>query len=507
MTIGDTAIASGSQLTDLRFLASDSRGSLLELRMPTASTSAPSNLPELAKADSDPESKKEQRSRVLYEARGAGVSKGDFFVQKLARGVLQGTSVVALARKDGRIDVCRVEDGHKLLTLRHDKMKKGIHRWVGLAISKEGVFACTSAGHFRFFRIGRQADDHVASLEGEDFSVDLPEPLQQLTFQPQIDPTHFAYGGEEIPLSVWDISQIINKSAPDSAGSGNGKEQHGSNGADSSVADEAGNEDDQGMNSKARKRKRAAENRAKARELLQGEIWRAKNLPNDSLSLPQRPEINSIAFVGRSSHILAVGTRMGLVRMFNTQTRRTHTTEYRIFSSDKSSVKGLMSDRNGQHLIANNTSGKLFIIDVDSGAIVNQYKGVNGVITSVDTVQSSAKTGNVSFLATASADRLARLHVLSRRKDMRIERKDETLASLFVPDGVSSITWDGESPLSAPEASQMSEGMRDVDDEQTMDDDREEQVWEAMATTVSTAIEEGDTIESDKQNGRSKRRR
>lgn len=135
--------------------------------------------------------------------------------------------------------------------------------------SYSGVFACTSSGDFCYFALEEEAG-HLILTSEEYLMQKLPEPLQQLVFEPATNPSLFAYGGEEIPLSVWDVRKAISRPPQ----------------AEKSEAGEDGDKftapivtDERPLhNAKAKKRKRAAELRAKASELMWGEVWRAKNV-------------------------------------------------------------------------------------------------------------------------------------------------------------------------------------------------------------------------------------
>ncbi|PWN31458.1 uncharacterized protein FA14DRAFT_109437, partial [Meira miltonrushii] len=377
-------------------------------------------------------------------------SKGDHLVQRIASGRLRDVDVTALARKDGRIDILESISGKLLTSLRNGEMKKGVHRWVGLAVAHDGIFACTSAGDMRFFSIDQEegSKDATLALKGDCIKREVPEPLQMVTFEPKSDPTHFAYGGEEIPLSVWDARQAI---------SSNGETQDGENNENASSSSRNTN----GSANKQRKRKRIMENRAKARELLWGEIWRAKNLPNDSLSLPQRPDILSVAFMG-SPNIIATGTRTGHIRIFNTSSQRKHTHEYRAFGAtqEKIPVKILLCSERKTELIAADTTGKLFVLDVRSGSVLYQYKGINGAVLSMESLPAINNNRGDSYLVTASADRLLRLHsvpvdsqaatidVSAEDAPMRksTKQKGQTLSSQFMREGANVIAWDGVVP-------------------------------------------------------------
>lgn len=123
-----------------------------------------------------------------------------------------------------------------------------------------GIYSCTSAGSFLFTAL-ETASGRLT--EGTSKKIELPEPLMAVAFEPLSNPKYFAYGGEEVPLSVWEISKAL--STPPS--SPEPEEEDESNEGGSSQ-----------LSGKQRKRKRAAEKRSKEKDLKWGEIWRARNV-------------------------------------------------------------------------------------------------------------------------------------------------------------------------------------------------------------------------------------
>ncbi|PWN53550.1 hypothetical protein IE53DRAFT_408591 [Violaceomyces palustris] len=484
----------------------------------------------------------------------------DHGVQKMAQGRLSdSTWVIALARKNGSIDVVQPVVGEEpegsssstppqhaqiLFTVREPRMKAGIERWVGLSVGKSGVYSCTSSGAFRFTSVDLSKDEPVTGS----VAIDLPGPLQQLSFHPVSDPTHFAYGGEEIPLSLWDISIAL---SPQPA---RGERDPAADDSAEMSAPETGN-------AKQRKRKRQAAERAKARELMWGEIWRAKNesgppsstrnliscifkafpitgedeigdscslihhrpfpllflifysirhpsraflpliarhllhdqLPNDYLSLPQRANISSVAFLSmsnqdtttESSHSeeetqvpsdtkIAVGTKDGILRIFDPSTgSRKHSSEERIVPEGQGGVKSLLTGLERGELFLADTSGKLYSIDWRVEAIQYHYKDITGAITSMVALpsppgsrdeQGGKAKGRVegggrgpTLLASVSMDKLFRVHdtvqlaqepTKNSKNGSSSSNRGKTLWTSFLGQGptVSCIVWDQRVP-------------------------------------------------------------
>lgn len=301
------AAAAREQQRDARscynLYSADTNGDVFLVQFPIASSSSLSSVPSSSTATYEPVAIRGGRKKGSSSERAA---------QKLAYGRLAGGQrVLAIARRDATIDVVSVsssaeEDGEGdietvkaveegqggarlLATLSEPRMKPGLQRWVGLAVHSRGIVACASSGAFTFFPLAssynkeeeeeaeKVAGQGVELAEAEVVRLELPGPLQQLVFHREgasEDPTHFAYGGEEVPLSLWDLNKALSEApGPDNVdGQLDGGEAAGEAVAEDAQAKEAGE------NAKARKRKRQAEARQKNKELFWGEIWRAKNV-------------------------------------------------------------------------------------------------------------------------------------------------------------------------------------------------------------------------------------
>lgn len=109
----------------------------------------------------------------------------------------------------------------------------------------------------------------------------VPSPLACLASTP-LAPNQFALGGKEVDVSIWDVERTFSSSS------------------DSPMID-------------AGKRKKNA--------LEPGQIWQAKNIPNNYLKL--RPPVYHLALSWLNSpDSLVSGTKMGTVRRFDTRQRK-----------------------------------------------------------------------------------------------------------------------------------------------------------------------------------------
>ncbi|EPQ28529.1 uncharacterized protein PFL1_03833 [Pseudozyma flocculosa PF-1] len=422
-------------------------------------------------------------------------SHSDYAVHKMAAGNLGATTwIVAMARKSGTIDLVHVAEpaastssaaptelqATVLATITEERMRVGIERWVGLAVAHNGIYSCTSAGSFRFTPVDLGASDDIL---GQPKLLNFSGPLQHCCFFPAYNPTHFSFAGEEIPPSLWDASLALTEQPQSMAG------DDSLDGIAADSASQAAN-----MNAKLRKRKRQAEARAKAKEYAWGEVWRAKNLPNDYLSLPQRANVAQIAIVDMDteSHrdaaasddaaaagaesvpprtTIVVGTKDGLIRVFEPAVGgRKHTREHRIVQAGQGAIKTMSVGQSPGELFVADSTGKLFSVDWRNGQIQYQYRDITGAINSLQPLPAptSADSGEPighPLLISSSQDKLVRLHTTEPPPAQPLRGKPseagkskvrgETLWTCFTASNANSpaylitaVVWDGKVPTS-----------------------------------------------------------
>ncbi|SPO25816.1 uncharacterized protein UTRI_03181 [Ustilago trichophora] len=447
-------------------------------------------------------------------------SHSDHAVQRIANGVLgSDVYVVAMARKNATIDVVQIVNqslpststspasvselrARILCTIHETHMKAGIQRFIGLAVGSEGVYSVTSSGIFRFTPISVSGGQEATAELGDAKVLDhLPSPLQHVSFYPASNPTHFCYGGEDIPISLWHISTALSEQAQDSV-------------ADMSIESIRTTEDLSGLNSKQRKRKRQLEAKSKARELAWGEVWRAKNLPNDNLSLPRRANITSTCILSLNSNtaeegepgsvgeqtFIAVGTKDGLVRVFQPNSARKHIREIRVVPAGQGAIKTLCSSsaaldpQHGGLLFVGDTGSKLYAVDWQTGAVLYGYKGMGQVgatlsMAVLPRTNSAKKNTEPEALATVSSDSLVRLHstvpaALAVPKAGASPEKGEVVWSKMIANASSqsvhatptAVVWDGVLPAELKRRRVVG-GEGEEEDE---DEDEEDEVWAKM---------------------------
>lgn len=140
------------------------------------------------------------------------------------------------------------------------------------------MFCCTSAGAFRFvdlskFKLTNDENEgsinHIdeSELDGATTKWSVPGPLYHVAFYPGPGNvlTHFAYGGEHVPLSLWDVKNTLDF-YQNGQTQAKGKVHH---------ENQSKTTDDEVS---VGKRKSPSSNSRKMQELRPGEIWRARNV-------------------------------------------------------------------------------------------------------------------------------------------------------------------------------------------------------------------------------------
>ncbi|CBQ73041.1 conserved hypothetical protein [Sporisorium reilianum SRZ2] len=463
-------------------------------------------------------------------------SHSDHAVQRIATGVLgDATYVVALARKNATIDVVHIVNqslpststaapaavselrANILCTIHETHMKAGIHRFIGLAVGTQGVYSLTSSGVFRFTPITVTETATATAEAGEAKVLDhLPSPLQHASFYPATNPTRFCYGGEDVPLSLWHIRTALSDQPAESV-------------ADMSI-ESIKTEDLSALNSKQRKRKRQLEAKSKARELVWGEVWRAKNLPNDNLSLPRRANITSTCILQLSDNtaddaepgavgaesFVAVGTKDGLLRIFAPGAgSRKHTREMRVVPAGQGAVKTLCTSsapldaQRGGLLFVGDTGSKLYAVDWQTGAVVYAYKRTAQVGATLS-MAVLPHPRQPEALVTVASDSLVRLHstvpaaLAVPKPGASADKGDVLWSKMIAPPSSQSVhatptavVWDGVVPAALHRRVK-------GDAEEQEEDEEEDEVWANMQAVTekngkAAAVDDDDDEEEEEE--------
>ncbi|KAH8833797.1 hypothetical protein DL96DRAFT_1490851 [Flagelloscypha sp. PMI_526] len=285
---------------------------------------------------------------------------------------------VATGSANGSLSVYNLPDNDELIVSPvcglTPRPFKSTHRFVGMAVTESSVLSCSNAGVLSHSNIDSSPDAPIQPNIGH-------VPIRLTDWKLSTDGQFFICGGDEVSPSVWSVEDVLASQGPSTTG----------------------------------KRKRKD-------DLEAGEVWRAKNVPNDSLGLRQPIRINSLDFVSPSvsnRHNIVVGTQLGDVRRYDTRTSKKEVSRWQnVCANGVKLVKTGVAEN--QLFVADATNG-LSSIDMRTGRVMYTYRGgqhvhpwvsrlircpgIAGAVTSMAT-----SSDPNSSLATTCLDRYARIH-------------------------------------------------------------------------------------------------
>ncbi|TFK42629.1 hypothetical protein BDQ12DRAFT_676525 [Crucibulum laeve] len=305
---------------------------------------------------------------------------------------------VAVAYSNGTacISLLDNDDTLNIVSQWKETRMKNNERYVGLFCTSKAVYSCTSNGGLCMTPF-----DSIEGTAKPPQLASLPTRLYDWRLSPSHDT--FAYGGDEVDLSVWDTEMAF---------------QAPSNKLDTST----------GMGKK-RKRNDA---------LFQGEIWRAKNLPNDSLGLRQPVRICALTYLstGSSGSHLLTGTQMGDVRRYDTRAARRPVSDWKGIGK----IGGIKVVEKGpfeHEAFISDHGHNLFTIDTRNGRVIYGYKSLASTITSI--------APSSTIMISTALDRFARIHSVFPppiKAGERQDEKGEVLEKVYLNSVPSVVVWD-----------------------------------------------------------------
>ncbi|KAI0093605.1 hypothetical protein BDY19DRAFT_1044938 [Irpex rosettiformis] len=357
--------------------------------------------------------------------------------------------LLAAARADGSTSVFHITGETTTLqeqsSWKENRLKQ-THKYVGLSFGKRGVYSCTSNGALRLTTL--ISEDSADAQQDPNLAV-LPTRLAE--WQLASDEQTFAYAGDEVELSIWDTERAFSSDSVQSIDEG------------------------KAVGPASRKRKRTE-------QLLSGEVWRAKNLPNDSLNLRQPVRNTAFTYLQTSSapshQNILVGTQFGDVRRYDTRTARRPVSNWTGIGKT-GGIGVIENGLNKNQVFVSDRGSNLYALDLRNGKISFGYKD-QGLIPAVELGFSGAVTSiavSPSFLASNAEDRYTRLHSTFPPPDQvgqQQEHKGEVLEKTYVNVVPTVVLWDGTADASAKEA---------VEDEEAEGGDDE--MWDNMESAES----------------------
>ncbi|KAJ3761072.1 WD40-repeat-containing domain protein [Lentinula raphanica] len=299
------------------------------------------------------------------------------------------------------------------------RLKPG-QRYIGIHCAEKNVFSCTSNGALRSISIEQNPSDNPTSFTGL-----LPTRLcDWRLFE---DQNTFAYGGDEVELSVWNTERAFQNQVEDLTSS--------------------------------------SKNRKRNDTLFPGEIWRAKNVSNDNLGLRQPVRITSLCYLSsssQSSNHLVTGTQLGSVRRYDTRTARKPVSDWR--TAKVGGVEALEQGFNQHEIFVSDSGSNLSALDLRNGRVLYSYKGLAGAVSSI--------APSPTLMVSVAKDRYCRVHSVFPAPDQpgeRQEHRGEVLEKIYTKSIPTVVVWDRSSTQKA-----LLKGSEEIDK------DSDEDIWDNM---------------------------
>ncbi|KAJ3802921.1 hypothetical protein GGU11DRAFT_874327 [Lentinula aff. detonsa] len=372
----------------------------------------------------------------LLSARAGNAEKGGVQVLSACIESDSSSTLLAAGYSNGTVELLTAAEDDTIACSQkwtENRLKAG-QRYVGIHCTEKNVFSCTSNGVLRSTAIEQNPSDITTS-----FTASLPTRLCDWRLSENQDA--FAYGGDEVELSVWDIGRAFHNRV----------------------------EDLQSSAAAAKKRKRND-------TLFPGEIWRAKNIPNDKLGLRQPVRITALCYLSSSSlsnHHLIAGTQLGFVRQYDTRTARKPVSDWKI--ANTGGVEALEQGFNHHEAFVSDSGSNLFALDLRNGRVSYSYKGLAGAVTSI--------APSPTLMVSVAKDRYCRVHSTFPAPDQpgqQQEHKGEVLEKIFTKSTPTVVVWDRSSTKQATSHQESGEDGDDTDDDvwddmENVDDEEEVQ--------------------------------
>ncbi|KAF8610165.1 hypothetical protein BDV93DRAFT_601221 [Ceratobasidium sp. AG-I] len=278
-------------------------------------------------------------------------------------------------------------------------------RFVGLeAVPSKGWLSCTQHGRLRLsYTLGEPSTSEVPA----DVTASLPMRLNDMRLSPSS--SSLAYGGNEVDLSVWDVERTFSEK-PSTPGAAANKRKKGKG------------------------------------DLMYAEIWRAKQLANDSLSLRQPVHITSLTFLHNAptssaqqpAYHIITGNASGAVRRFDTRAARRPVANWENVAKT-GGIRSVECGRNEHEIFVSDNGSNLSSLDTRTGKLSYTYKSLSGAASSFTPL-------STTHLASVSLDRIFRLHSVfappPKANEQQV-KKGAVLGQEFMKSTPTVVVWDG----------------------------------------------------------------
>ncbi|KAJ9106338.1 hypothetical protein QFC21_001484 [Naganishia friedmannii] len=448
---------------------------LLDLSIPVASGSnSKKNLSEASVVrhyDLKPFTRDDDEQALLGHIKRIAVSQGPIGDED--------EQVVALADDTHRISLTSLptplfeepEDDARELAIKSQyqvKPARKSDRWIGLEILPNGILSSLSSGQINLHPFARTGTIRAASILSPLACV------RTIPTNGSTGPTLMAVAGKDVEISLWDMERtfaagpkVVQKNGATASGDG-----------------------------KTKKRKKD--------QLEEGEIWRAKHLPNNHLSLQTPIDYLSLCILpqtaSESTHgstLLAAGTKSGHIRKYDTRQRK-HVADWKV--AREGGIVTLEAGLNENELFFVDASSQFGSLDVRTGRTLYTYSKQTATAHDVLSLPSAgfAASGGkerVGMLS-LSSDATVRLHTVSAPpKEAKGNVPRGEILGMIGGVGIGKMAYVGTTDIPSEENEDGREGS-DEDAASGDDEDGEENVWNDLEVVRGDEDESEDDSES-----------
>lgn len=145
------------------------------------------------------------------------------------------------------------------------------------------------------------------------------------------------------------------------------------------------------------------------------QIFKARNVPHDELDLRVRVWVQDLTFLPRTTELLAMVSRVGHVRLYDTRVQDNRCRPIINFPFTDHPLMSISPTRNDRQVVVGSAQGKVALIDLRGvkEKVVHHFQGFNGSVRSIVADEEGP------YFASCGLDRYLYLHHLEEKKPIK----------------------------------------------------------------------------------------
>ncbi|WVW82947.1 hypothetical protein I302_104962 [Kwoniella bestiolae CBS 10118] len=344
--------------------------------------------------------------------------------------------------------------------------------WAGMTGVQGGVVSALTSGLLTYHPTSKSGIEAEETPKASS-SRSVPSPLQCLT-STSASPHSFVTAGKEVDVSIWDIERTFGSSS-------GGMEEDGP--------------------------ARTWEGGKRKKNVYEvGQIWQAKNVPQNNLSLRQPINHLCLTYLNDSPHLLVSGTKAGTIRRFDLRQRKP-LSDWKVA---REGGIGCVASGVEQELFFSDQSNLLSSLDLRTGKPLYTYSQMTCTahqLIPIPSFSAEVESGSRQVgLGSISSDATFRLHTTTtppsegQRGNFGGEGKKGEILSMVGGVGVGEGVFRGYSQRDiSPPKVEREGGVGEGDGEEGEEEEDDEKVWEEMSEVVDQGREMSEDEYSDSE--------